>query len=83
MMDALKTLEAMGLVLPSPAYLIGAVLFGVIGMAAFWYGRKASEPAPKWIGVALMFYPYAISATWLLYLVGIGLCIGLYVSWRQ
>lgn len=82
-MDALKTLEAMGLVLPSPAFLMGAVLFGVVGMAAFWYGRKASEPAPTWIGVALMFYPYAISATWLLYLVGIGLCIGLYISWRH
>ena len=82
-MDELKTLEAMGFTLPTPAYLIGAVLFGVIGMAAFWHGRKASLPAPKWIGVGLMLYPYAISATWLLYVVGIGLCIGLYVSLRQ
>ena len=82
-MDELKLLQEMGLVLPSPTYIAGAVLFGIIGMAAFWYGRKASRPGPKWIGVGLMFYPYAISATWLLYVVGIGLCIGLYISLRQ
>jgi len=37
-----------------------------------------SLPAPKWIGVALMLYPYAISQTWLMCAMGVGLCIGLY-----
>lgn len=77
-MDDLKLLETGGFSLPSPAYLIGAFLFGIIGFAAYRYGKKASLGNPKWIGIALMLYPYAISQTWLLYLVGVGLCVALY-----
>jgi len=43
-MDDIRTLESIGLTLPSPAYLIGVVLFGLIGYAAHRYGRKASVP---------------------------------------
>jgi len=77
-MDELKTLESLGFALPSPAYLAGALLFGIIGYAAYRYGKKASLGGFKWIGVALMLYPYAISETWQLYAVGAGLCVGLY-----
>ena len=82
-MDELKTLEEMGFTLPTPAYIFGAVLFGIIGYAAYRYGKKASLQPAKWIGIALMVYPYAISGTWLLYIVGTGLCIGLYIASRQ
>ena len=81
-MDELKTLESMGFTLPSPAYLVGALLFGIIGIAAYRYGKKASLDTTKWIGVALMLFPYVISETWLMYAVGAGLCIGLYFSRR-
>jgi len=81
-LDQLKTLETLGFTLPSPAYIFGAVVFGIIGYAAYRYGKKASLQTTKWIGVALMLYPYAISGTWLLYIVGTGLCIGLYISSR-
>ena len=81
-MDGLTTLEALGFTLPSPAYIFGTVLFGIIGYAAYRYGKKASVQPARWIGIALMLYPYAVSATWLLYLVGAGLCIGLYVAAR-
>ena len=64
--------------MPSPAYLFGALLFGLIGWAAYRYGKKLSIESVKWIGVALMMYPYAISETWLLYVVGGGLCAALY-----
>ena len=77
-MDNLEALQTLGLTLPSVAYLAGAILFGVIGFAAFRYGRKTSRPRAKWIGVGLMIYPYAISQTWQLYAVGLGLCAGLY-----
>lgn len=82
-MDELKTLELMGFTMPGPAYLFGAILFSVIGYAAYRYGKKASLGRIKWIGIALMLYPYAISETWLLYAVGAGLCLGLYISHRQ
>ncbi len=81
-MDELKTLESMGFTLPSPAYLIGALLFGILGYAAYRYGRKASIATVRWLGIALMLFPYAISETWQLYAVGTALCVGVYI-WRK
>ena len=81
-MDDLKTLESMGFTLASPAYLIGAILFSIIGYAAYRYGKKAFLQTTKWIGIALMLYPYVISETWLLYALRARLCIGLYISRR-
>lgn len=78
-MNELKALETLGFTLPGPLYLMGAIVFGLVGYAAYRYGKKAELPTPKWIGVALMLYPYAISDTWLLYAVGSGLCVGLYI----
>ncbi|MDB5823699.1 MAG: hypothetical protein JWR21_2403 [Herminiimonas sp.] len=77
-MDNLQTLNTLGLSLPSPAYLIGAILFGILGYAAYRYGKKSSLSIPKWLGVALMLYPYAVSDTTLLYIIGALLCAGVY-----
>jgi hypothetical protein len=81
-MDNLKNLESMELTLPSPAYLFGAILFGIIGCAAYRYGKKASDTITKWGGGVLMIYTYAVSETWQLYAVGFGLCLGIYVLRR-
>ena len=78
-MDELKSLESLGFSLPSPVYIVAAIVFGIIGFAAYRYGKKTARVKVKWIGVALMLYPYVISDTWLLYVVGAGLCIGLYL----
>jgi hypothetical protein len=83
MKDELTALEALGFTLPSTAYLIGVVVFGIAGFVVYRYGRKMSLAPTKWIGIALMLYPYAISATWLLYVVGAGLCVGAYLSARS
>ncbi|OYY92945.1 MAG: hypothetical protein B7Y41_13545 [Hydrogenophilales bacterium 28-61-23] len=77
-MDALNSLSSLGLVLPSPAYLFGLILFGITGYAAYRYGNKTALAKPKWIGIALMLFPYAVSETWLLYAIGAGLCVALY-----
>ena len=71
-------LQGLGISLPTPAYIFGAILFGIIGFAAWRYGGKAKRPHVKWIGIALMLYPYVIYEVWLLYLVGIGLCAAMY-----
>ncbi len=81
-MDTLDTLKAMGLTLPSPAYIFGAIVFGLVGFAAWRYGKKTEHAPTKWLGVALMFYPYAISRTWMLYAVGVALCAGILYSRR-
>ena len=81
-MNELNALASAGLVLPSPAYLAGAILFGLIGYVAFRRGRKTSTASLTWTGVALMLYPYAVSQTWLLWTVGVGLCGWLYLKWN-
>ena len=65
--------------MPTPAVLFASVLFGLIGFAAFRYGKKDASWQPMAIGVALMVYPYFISQTWLLYTIGCVLCIGLFL----
>ncbi|MBL7088178.1 MULTISPECIES: hypothetical protein [Acidovorax] len=77
-METLSALQSLGLELPSPAYIVGAIVFGLIGMAVYWHGKRAQQRRTRWWGVALMFYPYVVSATWLLYAVGVALCLGLW-----
>lgn len=81
-MDELNGLAGLGLTLPTPAYLIGAIAFGLIGYFAYRHGKRTALGKIKWTGVALMLYPYAISGTALLYVVGAALCLALYL-WRE
>lgn len=70
------TLQSLGITIiwPTPAYWIGMFLFSFIGLGVFYYGRKKSRKYLKWLGVALMLYPYVVPSTWLMYAVGIALC---------
>jgi hypothetical protein len=77
-MDPLSSLTAIGLELPSPAYIVGAIIFGLVGWAAFRRGRSGGRKITLWLGVALMVYPYLVPGTLALYLVGLALCAGLY-----
>ena len=77
-MDTLSAASSMGLELPSLAFIAGAIFFSVIGIAAYRYGKKLSLPGPRWIGLALMLYSYVTPETWMMYAVGIGLCVALY-----
>ena len=79
-MDNLQALQSLGITLPSPAYIFGAVLFGLAGVAAYRWGKRSGRRRSKWIGVALMLYPYAVPWTWLLYVVGIALCAGVFID---
>lgn len=79
-MNDLAALRSLGLSLPSPAYIFGALVFGLIGLGAYRLGKRTQRPRTKWLGVALMLYPYAISLTWLLYVVGTALCVFIYMD---
>jgi hypothetical protein len=78
----LSSLGTLGLALPSPAYLTGSILFGIIGYVVFRRGRKTSTPELIWTGVALMIYPYLVSQTWLLWLLGAAMCAWVYTRWE-
>jgi hypothetical protein len=81
-MNSLNDLQSIGLVLPSPAYLLGAILFGIIGYVTYRRGRRLVQPSLTWTGVALMLYPYAVTETWLLWAVGAALCGWVYLKWH-
>ncbi|MDB5856498.1 MAG: hypothetical protein JWQ76_187 [Ramlibacter sp.] len=75
-------LSTLGLELPTPAYLAGLLLFGIVGYLAFRRGRKEKRPALVWAGVAMMLYPYAVSQTWLLWLIGTLATVWFYFNWN-
>lgn len=80
-MNPSSTLSALGFALPPPAYLFGAIVFGMVGLAAFRFGRRLQRPRTTWLGVALMAFPYAVSRTSWLYGLGLALCAGVLADW--
>jgi hypothetical protein len=78
MNDALETLDLLGISLPSPAYLVGVIVFSLAGMAGYYYGKRHRRHRMRWLGLALMLYPYVVRQTWLLYVVGVGLSIAVW-----
>ena len=60
-MNGLTALSSLGLELPSPQYIVGAILFSIAGYAVFRRGRKAPRSELTWAGVGLMVYPYAVA----------------------
>ena len=78
-MDEQQLLSSLGGMLPSTAYIIGSIVFGIIGFVAYRFGKKTGRNRTRWTGLALMLYPYLIgSDTRLLYLAGAALCAVLY-----
>ena len=75
-----EALEALGFTLPSPAYLVGVVVFSIIGMVAYYRGKRQGLQRSRWLGLALMLYPYVVGQTWLLYVVGAGLTIAAWLE---
>ena len=59
--------------MPTPAALFGSLVFGVIGLVAFRYGKKSALIVPMLLGLGLMIYPWFVSETWVLYAIGIAL----------
>jgi hypothetical protein len=80
--QAAGALGALGFALPSPAYLLGALLFGIYGWVAYRHGKKTANGQVRWTGLALMLYPYAVSETWMLWLLGVALCGWVWWKWE-
>jgi len=58
---------------PTPAALFGSIVFGVIGLVAFRYGKKSALIVPMLLGLGLMVYPWFVYETWMLYAIGCAL----------
>ncbi|MCE9660972.1 MAG: hypothetical protein K8R60_20785 [Burkholderiales bacterium] len=73
MQDGMAALQALGFTWPSPAYIVGAILFGVVGLFAYYWGKRRQRKTTRWLGLALMLYPYVVPQTWALYAIGVAL----------
>ncbi|MFI5142914.1 MAG: hypothetical protein ACHQQS_05065 [Thermoanaerobaculales bacterium] len=54
----------------SAANIFVVVIFSLVGLAAFRYGKKNAEVRPLVLGVLLMVYGYFVSNAWVSLLVG-------------
>ena len=53
--------------------ILASLLFGGIGMVAFYYGKKMDLWQPLVIGLCLMLYPWFVGGNpWLMWGIGIG-----------
>lgn len=77
-MDDPSLLQFLGFTWPSPTYLVGSLAFSLIGYRGYQRGTQLALPRPKWIGITLMLYPYAVADTRLMYACGAALCALLY-----
>ena len=59
----------------SEAFLLWGVVFGSVGLAYFVYGKKQRRFVPLLCGIALMAFPYFMSNTVLLVVVGLVLSL--------
>ncbi len=59
--------------------LLGGIIFGSIGFAAFIYGKKQASAKPMIFGITLMAYPYFIRNTTAMYGIGILLTAALFI----
>ena len=64
--------------MPSIGAVFAMILFGIIGFAAFMYGKNSMTIKPLIIGITLMIYPYFVSDIWFLYGIGALLTAGLF-----
>ncbi len=55
--------------------LIWGMVFGVIGLGFFSYGKKQMAMVPLFTGIALFLFPYFISNVYMLVIVGIILVV--------
>ena len=60
--------------------LFATLLFSLIGMAAFGYGKKNQNPRAMLIGAALLGYTYIVSDVWLTYGIGLALTALLFLG---
>lgn len=82
-MDTLDALKSLGLTLPSGGELFAAIVFGLIGWAAWRAGKRTGQPVTRWLGLALMLFPYAVSGSAAMVGIGLALCAALAWAWRQ
>ncbi len=67
--------------MPDGSTIFFGIVFGAVGLAVFRHGRRETNFACLFIGLALMVYPYFVEGLVLNVLVGLGLTGGAWMFW--
>jgi len=59
--------------MPGGQMFLWGILFGMIGLAYFSYGKKKDNTVIRFTGITLMFFPYLFTNTWLLLFFGVAI----------
>lgn len=57
------------------AILVWGLIFSSIGIGYFIYGRRQSNMAVRWCGLALILYPYLMTDALTMVAVGVGIML--------
>jgi hypothetical protein len=57
------------------ATILWSLLFGAIGMGYFIYGKRQAQVVIRYTGLALMLFPYVVSDTVVMVIIGVLLLI--------
>ncbi|MBU1394024.1 hypothetical protein Q4Q54_04965 [Shewanella sp. SP2S2-4] len=57
----------------NPVLLLWSLVFSLIGLGFFTYGKRQAAPIPLVVGLTLMIYPYFVTNLALLIAIGIAL----------
>jgi hypothetical protein len=55
--------------------MVFGIIFGVVGLGYFTYGKRQHAIVPRLVGVSLFIFPYFVCNVYILVLVGLVLCI--------
>lgn len=75
-------LSSLGFELPSLAYIIGSIFFGIVGYFIYRQGRKSGNLYVFVIGIGLNVFTFFVDSTWLMYLIGCAMCASAWFAYR-
>lgn len=79
----LATARALGFVMPSVGYIVGAVAFSIVGYIVYRLGRRTKNTYLAILGGVLMLFTYVVTDTFLVYSIGAGLCVAAWAAYAS
>lgn len=67
--------SSMGLEMPSPWYIFGAIVFSIIGYGIYRFGKREANLYVRVLGIVLMLFTYVVSSPFYVFLIGGLLCV--------
>lgn len=77
------TASALGFVMPSVGYIVGAVVFSIVGYIIYRLGRRTQNTYLAILGGVLMLFTYVVTDTFLVYSIGAGLCVAAWAAYAS